>query len=608
MGRELTSESEVKNTGANSASFWPATFFRKWILAFVLVLSLVAYWRTLGYPFVYDDVYTITEDPAVQSWSYLPDYFTKNVWYGLRPNAQMNYYRPVFLLWFRMNHMLFGLKPWGWHLTTVFAHLAATALVFVLALNILEDRIAAALATLLFGLHPIHVEAVAWISGVTESLVAFFLISSFLCYLKWKSSRGAWGWLALSLACYVFGLLEKETALVFFLLITCYEWVYRGQWPPDGPWKAWLGWARSASFAALPYFALLIPYMAARLYALKSFVPLVTPLPLATVVFTWPSLIWFWVQHLLWPVGLSSCYDLGFIFHPTFANFTLPTLLVLIVTALGVYGALGSRAVGFAGLWMVVFVVPVLDIRIFRDDIFAQDRYLYVPSVGFALIAGLGLRRLYSRWVELGRARAVAAAGLCALTGAMVWGAMAEGAYFSDPWKFAAQCFRSGRQYKYLTLLNAKLLVQKSKYAGAAQLYRQILTADPNFQPALSDLAFLYYGDGQYRQAVDYFTRAILADPRPPEDYLYLGLSELRLGRTYEAEVAFRRAVQLNPTGHGYHFALGVVLEQAGALPEALQQFKAERLVNPDLTAARAKAEEVEARLRNSGAGETNSR
>jgi tetratricopeptide (TPR) repeat protein len=190
----------------------------------------------------------------------------------------------------------------------------------------------------------------------------------------------------------------------------------------------------------------------------------------------------------------------------------------------------------------------------------------------------------------------------------MVWGTMTEGAYFSDPWKFAAQCFRSGRQYKYLTLLNAKLLVQKYKYAGAAELYRQILAADPNFQPALSDLAFIYYGHGQYREAVDYFTRAIRADPRPPEDYLYLGLAELRLGRTYEAEVAFRRAVQVNPTVHGYHFALGVVLEQAGALREALQQFRAEQLVNPDLTAARAKAEEVEARLRNSGAGKTNSR
>jgi len=611
MGRELTSEAEAKNSGANSVSFGPAALLRKWTLAFVLVLSLVAYGRTLGYPFIYDDIYTIIEDPAVQSWRYLPDYFTKNVWYDLRLRSDstlMNYYRPAFLLWFRINHMAFGVNPWGWHLTTVLVHLAVTGLVFLLALRILERRTAAGLAALIFGLHPIHIEAVAWISGVSESLAAFWLIASFLGYVKWKSNQRSRGWLALSLFSYILALLEKETALVFFLIIASYEWVYRGEWPPSGHWKAGLGRIRSASFAGLPYFALLIPYMAARLYALKSFVPLLTPLSLVTVAFTWPSLFWFWIRHLLWPVGLSSCYDLGFIYQPTYENFTLPVLLVLMVAALLVHWALRSRAVGFACLWMAIFVVPVLDIRIFRDDIFAQDRYLYVPSIGFALIAGLGLGRMFTRSVEVGWGRGVAAAGLCALTAAMAWGTMVEGAYFSDALKFMAQCFRSARHYKYLALLNAKQLVRDYKYAGATELYRQILEVDPNFQPALADLGFVYYKRGRYPEAVDCFTRAIRADPRPSEDYLFLGLSELRLGRTYEAEVAFRRAVQVNPTGYGYHFVLGIVLEQTGALREALQQFRAEELVNPGLTTARAKAEEVEALLRNSGSGEMNSR
>ncbi len=564
-----------------------------------VALSFLAFVRTLHYQFVYDDHYSIVQNPAIRSWQFLPDYFTKHVWYGLYPGAQMNYYRPVFLLWLRLNHEFFGMEPWGWHLTTVLAHVVVTLLVYFLARRLANDDLTAGLSALVFAVHPIHIEVVDWVSGVTESLVAIFALASFLAYLRWRASRRSYRWLALSLILFLLGVLEKETALVLPAVVGVYELIYGDGWPALRFDRALLSRLRNAVVETLPFFALIAIYLPIRIHILHGFAPVETRLTLATVFFTWPSLFLFWIQHLFWPSRLSSCYDLGFVFQPTLANFTWPALVVLAALFLAVWAALRSRAAAFALAWMVIFALPVMDIRIFREEIFAQDRYLYVPSVGFALIAGLALRQVFAAALRRRAAWVAVTAGVLLLAGAMSWASMKEGNYFADDWKFFDQFFSSARHYKLVAVLNAKILFQRGRADDAARLYHQVLTNDPNFWPALSDLAYIYYREGKYAEAVDYFIRSIRSDPRLPEEYLYLGLSQLRLGHLYEAEVALRRAVEMNPTGYGYHFALGVVMEQSGALQEAREQFRAELGLNPNMTAARAKLAEVEAKLQN---------
>ena len=172
-----------KNAVGDSQRFLIANS-RYIVPAIVVAVTFIAYMGALRYDFVYDDENQIVQNPTVQSWTFAPRYFTDHLWFFKYPIG--NYYRPIFLVWLALNHTLFGLNPVGYHLTTILAHVMATLLVFYLARRLTGDLATAALASALFGLHPAHIEAAAWISGVSEALLAISLIGSFLCYLRYR--------------------------------------------------------------------------------------------------------------------------------------------------------------------------------------------------------------------------------------------------------------------------------------------------------------------------------------------------------------------------------------------------------------------------------------
>jgi hypothetical protein len=201
-------ETSLENSGGVS---WIAR--RGFAETLACAIGFLAYVPTLGFQFVYDDKPQIIQNPAIRAWRYLPNYFTSHVWAELYPHVGSDYYRPVFLLWFRLNHAMFGVNPVGWHLTTVLCHVAATYLVFRLVRRLAASPWTAFSAATLFALHPVYIESVAWVSGVTDPLLAILLLGSFLAYMRFREGN-RWGWMGLALAFFVLGLLEKETAVV----------------------------------------------------------------------------------------------------------------------------------------------------------------------------------------------------------------------------------------------------------------------------------------------------------------------------------------------------------------------------------------------------------
>ncbi|MGE5326310.1 MAG: glycosyltransferase family 39 protein, partial [Deltaproteobacteria bacterium] len=235
----------------------------------VVLATFAVYARTLSFQFVFDDRPWLVENPALHSWKYLPDYFTKHVWAGVYTSDVGNYYRPVFMLWMRLNVWLFGADPGGYHLVVVLLHVLATLLVYGLGRRISGDRALALAAAAIFGLHPVHIESVAWILGSTDSLAAVFLLSSFLCWDRSRDSVAHRGrWLAASWALFAIGLLAKETALLFPLLLIGHVWaVHEGTWDRSGILKTLRESLRSAG----PYVAIMIPYLVVRWQVLHGF-------------------------------------------------------------------------------------------------------------------------------------------------------------------------------------------------------------------------------------------------------------------------------------------------------------------------------------------------
>jgi uncharacterized membrane protein len=172
----------------------------------VFIFTGLVYAPTLRFRFVYDDLPQILNNPKLRSWGFAGNFLSGHVWDFDPTAAAGNYYRPLFQYWLLLNYSLFGPEPLWWHVTTVLLHSTATVLVYILAKQILRDLTAAGFAALIFGLHPIHAEAVAWVSGLTEPLLAIFLLSSLICHLR---SHGK-----ISVLLYFLALLAKESAVI----------------------------------------------------------------------------------------------------------------------------------------------------------------------------------------------------------------------------------------------------------------------------------------------------------------------------------------------------------------------------------------------------------
>jgi len=514
------------------------------------------------------------------------------------PEELGNYYRPLFLLWLRINDAVFGNQAWGWHLTTILSHVLTTLLVYLLAWRLGIGSDGALLAALIFGLHPAHIEAVAWISGVTEPLLGIFLIASFLSYVQSRvEGARALKWKAISLVLFALAMLEKETALILPGLLLVYEWIFGVEWGRPLEVRRILTWCGGALGKIWPYFFLVALYVPARIYALKGFNHPVTPLSTGLLLFTWPSLMGFWVRHLIWPAGLSTFYDFPAVVHPTLRNFILPAIFDVCV-GLALFACVrSSRPAAFFAVWLVLPLIPLLNLRVFVANDFAHDRYLYLPSVGLAVLMAMLLKKACwrsPRW--LGIPASLLAAGLC-LTAALSYGTITESSYFRDNLTFYAYNLTKAPHNPDAEANYATVLAEGGQYGPALEKFLDVVNRHPNHWAATYDLAFTYYKMGNMPEAEKYFLQAIRINPNKPDEYLYLGMTRFKSGRTAEAIASLRQAIALRPMGFAYHFALGVMLKTQGDLTGALREFKEELANNPGEQAAAAQVREIESQL-----------
>ena len=566
-----------------------------WGIAFVLALTFAVYLPTLRYQFVYDDRGQILENPAIHTWHSVPTYFTAHVWAGVMPDEWVNYYRPLFLLWVRINEAVFGNRAWAWHLTTILTHVLTTLLVYLLAYRLGIGRDVALLAALIFGLHPAHIEAVAWISGVNEPLLGIFLISSLLAYVHSRTdAAGASKWKSMSLVLFACALLMKENALVLPALLLVYEWVFGVDWGRPLGAKRVLNWCTEAFGQIWPYFVLVALYVVARIYALKGFTHIATPLSTAQLVFTWPALFAFWVRHLIWPAGLSTYYNFPAVLHPTFRNFVLPAIVDVSVGVAIFAFVRRSRPAAFFAVWLVLPLIPLLNLRVFVANDFAHDRHLYLPSVGLAVLLAMALKKVCRgkpRWLGVPASLVVA---VLVLTAAMGYGTVTESFYFKDNLTFYAYNLTRAPHNPDAESNYASTLAEGGQFGPAINAFLDAVNYNPTYWTPTFNLALTYYKIGNLPDAERYFIRAIHINPNKSDEYFYLGMTRFKSSRTPDAISCLRQAIAINPKGFVYHLALGVMLKSQGDLAGALQEFKTELEDNPGEQAAAAQVNEIE--------------
>jgi len=616
-------------------------FHRPWAMELVACgIAAFAYLGTLRFGFVYDDVLQIFQSPALHEWRYLPQYFTSHVLAALYPGAGGNYYRPLLMLWLRLNYVLFGPEPAGWHATTVFCHVLATYLVFRLAEQVTtldepgpqglkppfnaepggtaeaapfprttpvpnsapvpkvsaatssQNRMVAFCAALLFGVHPVHIESVAWISAVSDPLMACFLLGSLSTFLDWRKS-GRISSKVYSLILFGFALLTKETAVILPVLI--FVWVVAeprtAHTLAPALDRVWAAIRESAR-----YLLVAVLYLAARFWALHGFSHPAIALSWTQVFLTWPAVLWFYARHLVLPIGLSEFYSLNYLDHATAGGFWWPLAMLAIVLVAGWFWirTLSRRRAAWLAVTLIVLpLLPVLDLRSLTVGDIVHDRYLYLPSVGFVLLVALSLREIDRRMPSFGAVPfSLAGTVLIALVFAVLTITQ------QGQWKNDIQLYTRGLESApdNLTVRDnlANALMAGNQPDRAIPMYREVLKRNPGFWRSNYNLGFAYYKLGNPAAAEEYFERAIKIDRDDSDEFIYLALAELQLKKLPEAAESARQAIARNPRARGYHFVLGMIEEAQGDRKAAMAEFKTEVNEHPDNEAATAELQKTE--------------
>ena len=551
-----------------------------------LVAGVVAlpFLGSLGYGFVFDDDAHIVQNPAIQSWrGVLAYFFRSKVGHGVAALMNYNYYRPLFYLWFRVNHALFGLNPAGWHAATLALHLVASVLAFFLLRRYFSDPWIAAAGAVIFGVHPAHVESVAWVSGANDSLVAVAIFGCLLLRRRDMSPSGALRQTA-SLLCYGAALFIKEIAIVVPALIFLYSLLYSDGYD-SGAKDAIRATKRVGSIAkairnVLPFVGVSAVYFAARIAMLGKFRAGSPWLSRSSMLLSVPSVFLFYMRHLLWPAKLSILYDFAPAAGAQDPRFLPSLLVILIAAAAACYGWLRTRnnAIPLAAAWIILFLLPVLDIAFFQKDDCVHDRYLYLPAFGLAI----GVCALLKAFADSGvPAKRFLAAGFVVL---VVPALALSTALQSRPWRNDISLYTRALQTSNNIGARINLASEYAKHdrlQEAADLLNPVAAQAPDNWLASYNLGYVNYRLKNTDLAERSLLRAIALDPTDANQYSILGLVDLREGKLDDASERFHQALSRDPSLEGCHLALGLIL--IGRDPQAAQaEFLQELKNHPD--------------------------
>lgn len=585
----------------------------KGILAIVglfFFVTILVYGGTLTNNFVsLDDPYVIYHNLAIRGLSLA---HVKQMFTMFDPEL----FTPLTFLSFALNYAAGGLSPFPYHLTNLVLHTLNALLVAWVMLKLTKNRLAALFLGLLFAVHPVNTEVVAWATARKEVLSTFFFLLSLLAFLLYRE-RSKKALFVLSLAVYLLGLLSKVTIFTLPVLVLLIDWRERR---PIG---------RRTALETAPFFALSIVFgiigviPKSAIFASTTFAQKILMAAKSVMFYLWKFLI---------PTGLSVLYPNTETISLTSPGFLISSILFLCIGALVLLSLRKTREIAFGFGFFLIAIAPTL-LHFNRNASmvsaratgiqFASDHYLYLPSLGLFFLAGTGVLWWISstvrddvQWKRTVIATSVSAAviaifAVLATVQSSVW-ASSEKLFAHTlryyPASAAARVNLSviyrntGREDEEKRVLeeglpfgqNSKLftglgaIAARSGNTDDAERYFALAgKADPtNAEPHFSRGAMLA-GMKKFDAALGEYRAALEKDPQYVAVWNNIGSLKLQQGKNAEAEEAFRRAIAINPTFAEGTYNLALLLASEKRPAEAIGQFERFLELEPDSIEAR---------------------
>ena len=539
----------------------------RWVLApLIFLVTCAAFLPALQAGFVnWDDAENLLKNEAYRGlgWAQLRWMFTA---------FHMGHYHPLTWITLGADYTIWGLNPFGFHLTSLLLHGAAAVAFFHVARRLLAAavaappdhpvlRVGAAAAALLFAVHPLRVESVVWLSERRDVLSGLFYLLTVLAYLRAAAARSAgefpsgWRWYGASVLLFVAALLSKALVVSLPAVLVILDVYPLGRLGGAVGWTtpaARRVWAEKAPFVLLGLAATVVAFMARA--PVRATVGL-EELGLAERIMLSLYGYAFYLGKTFFPHALSPLYEMSHGFDLFGAGLLWRAAAVLLLAAVIValrrrWPALCAAAAAYA-----MTLLPVIGVVQSGPQITA-DRYTYLACLGWALLAGGGVM-----WVL--RRREEGRVGRGVTTGVLAGMVLATLGLGYGAWE------------------------QSKIWRDSEGLWRVAIEADPGCMFCHNNLGHALLALGRHREAEAEFRAAIALGRDRPAAHNNLGTALASQGRYAEAELEFADAMRLSPVLADAPANLGALYARQGRYGEAIALLRRALILGPDVPGAR---------------------
>jgi protein O-mannosyl-transferase len=484
----------------------------------------------------WDENYYVRDNPLIRSLS-LPSVVK------MITTAHYGLYKPVVLLSFALEYHFFKLNPFTYHLTNLILHLANSLLAFVFIYIFSKDALIAFIVGLLFGIHPLHVESVAWIAERKDMLYGFFILGASIFYLSYiKKNKIIYFYL--SLLSFILSLLAKPMGILFPFLVLLFDYCSSVKYN-----KASLV-TRGSFFAVAVIFSVCSFYNARHYFTGHSAIEFINNIGFASC-----GLI-FYIYKFFLPLGLSSFYPYPrqvCAYIPAIALLSAMSMVLITVAAFK-----NNKKIMFGAGLFFLNILPGLQIVRMAPHLVA-DRYIYIALTGLAYLLALAIKFIYSRARRLaGRIVFYAFVVLIILTLSFLTrqrcGVWKNGFTL---WQDAIR-HTPDNAFAYNNLGVAYSNIKNNQ--EAVLMYQKAMGILPNWWVPHKNLCGAYVAMGKNEQAVEECSAAVRLGPPehkllPGEDqaiqlsslYRNLACAYDALGRKQKAINAYERVAEFDP-------------------------------------------------------------
>ncbi len=519
----------------------------------LIVISGFIYSFNLSNQLFWDDDDWIVNNNFVHdvSWSNIKFWFTDNALAGI--GLKSNYYRPFLFFTFALNYIVAGTKPLIYHLTSNVVHIFSGVLVFWLVREVFKRKLLAFLVAILFLIHPLQTEAVTYIAGRGDALVAMFMLLALVLFYRAETRNE--GWLAinkiLSLIFLVLGLLSRETGIIFpVLAVAFYISVLSKQRfvksIGEGFIRTW------------PYFVVVFVYGILRLTSLNFLdtlnfyeEPNLYSENLYVRFFTFLPILWEYLKLLVAPVGLHMerggvVYD-SLLRWPVWPMFLSLAGLLAWLVYLYKKNTHSFKIWLLGSSWFFIALGPVSGVT--PINALMYEHWLYLPMVGFWLIISFYLVKLFD--------------------------------YLKSRKLSTFYFLLSTFLIVYLSFFVYQSIQRNLLWGNSLEFYKSILKYEPGSVRINNNVGNTYYNQGNKEQAEFYYRKAIESDDLFAQPYFNLGTILQSKGDVGGAMLLYEKAIKINPNFYYPYQSLAFIYAQQGNLVKAADNIEKLKILIP---------------------------